>query len=182
MKTLASTVLLLAALAGSGLAAGQASTPAYLVAPSAGGAAVTDSSGNCVRTLEWTAGIAFEHCGRLRTLTIRSDALFAFNSAFVKGASQETLEKLAERLGSMRSVEGVEIVGHTDNVGSPGYNQRLSERRAVSTRQILIKHGIDPAKISILGMGERAPVADNETPEGRAKNRRVVIMFKGVPD
>jgi OOP family OmpA-OmpF porin len=180
MKAFASTAVLLAGLGCAGLAAAQASSPAYLSSPSAGGGIVTDSSGNCVRTIEWTAEMAFERCGRLRTLTIRSDALFGFNSAFFKGASQETMGKLAQRLAELRSVEAVQIVGHTDNVGPSSYNQRLSVRRADSTRQFLVKHGIDPAKITILGMGERAPAADNDTPEGRSKNRRVVIMFKGA--
>jgi outer membrane protein OmpA-like peptidoglycan-associated protein len=74
----------------------------------------------------------------------------------------------------------VQIVGHTDNVGPSAYNQRLSEQRADSIKVYLVKSGVDPAKIAILGVGERIPLADNATREGRARNRRVEIMFKGM--
>lgn len=118
---------------------------------------------------------------KVRTVTLQSDALFAFNSAFFKREGQPgDLEKLAQRARDLSSVEAVHIVGHTDNIGSSAYNQRLSERRAASMRDFFVKSGIDPAKITIMGMGERSPVADNATRDGRARNRRVVIMFKGL--
>lgn len=118
---------------------------------------------------------------KVRTVTLQSDALFAFNSAFFKREGQPgDLEKLAQRASGLSSIEAVHIVGHTDNIGSSAYNQRLSERRAASMRDFFVKSGIDPAKITIMGMGERSPVADNATRDGRARNRRVVIMFKGL--
>jgi OOP family OmpA-OmpF porin len=58
----------------------------------------------------------------------------------------------------------------------------LSVRRADSVKELLVKGGVDPSKITILGMGEREPAADNKTREGRAKNRRVVIMLKGLAE
>ncbi len=82
----------------------------------------------------------------------------------------------------MRSIEGVQIVSHTDSIGTTSYNEQLSVRRADSVKDFLIKRGVDPSKITILGMGERSPAADNTTPDGRAKNRRVVIMLKGMEE
>jgi OOP family OmpA-OmpF porin len=76
----------------------------------------------------------------------------------------------------------VQIVGHTDSIGPSTYNEQLSVRRADSVKDFLVKHGVDPSKITILGMGERSPAAQNSTPEGRAKNRRVIIMLKGLEE
>jgi OOP family OmpA-OmpF porin len=115
---------------------------------------------------------------QMRVVTLESDTLFAFDSASPQG----DLQTLTQRLGGLRSVEAVQIVGHTDNTGPAAYNERLSVRRADSIKELLVKNGVDPSKITILGMGERSPAAENSTPEGRAKNRRVVIMLKGMAE
>jgi OOP family OmpA-OmpF porin len=80
------------------------------------------------------------------------------------------------------SVESVQIVGHTDNTGAADYNQKLSEQRAATVKDFLVKNGVDPSKITILGKGQSSPIADNATTEGRAKNRRVDVMVKGAVD
>ncbi|MNH40347.1 Outer membrane porin F precursor [compost metagenome] len=67
------------------------------------------------------------------------------------------------------------MVGHTDSVGSDAYNQALSERRASSVAEYLLSQGVAPNKITSEGKGESQPIADNETEEGRAKNRRVEL-------
>jgi OOP family OmpA-OmpF porin len=115
---------------------------------------------------------------QMRVVTLESDTHFAFDSASLQG----DLERLAQRLGNLRSIEGVQIVGHTDSIGTTSYNEQLSVRRADSVKDYLVKRGVDPSKITILGMGERSPAADNTTPDGRAKNRRVVIMLKGMEE
>jgi len=69
----------------------------------------------------------------------------------------------------------IEIEGHTDNVGSAEYNQRLSEKRAKAVMDYLVKNGIDPERLSDRGYGLTRPVASNDTEEGRAKNRRVEL-------
>ena len=115
---------------------------------------------------------------QMRVVTLESDTLFAFDSASPQG----DLQTLTQRLGGLRSVEAVQIVGHTDNTGPAAYNEQLSVRRADSIRELLVKNGVDPSKITLLGMGERSPAAENSTPEGRAKNRRVVIMLKGLAE
>jgi outer membrane protein OmpA-like peptidoglycan-associated protein len=70
-------------------------------------------------------------------------------------------------------VSSIKVVGHTDNVGTDAYNQTLSERRANSVADYLLSQGVAPNKVSSEGKGESEPVAENDTEEGRAKNRRV---------
>jgi OOP family OmpA-OmpF porin len=115
---------------------------------------------------------------QMRVVTLESDALFAFDSA----SPENDLASLVQRLGGLRSVEAVQVIGHTDSMGPAPYNEVLSVRRADSVKELLVKGGVDPSKITILGMGEREPAADNKTREGRAKNRRVVIMLKGLAE
>jgi OmpA-OmpF porin, OOP family len=115
---------------------------------------------------------------QMRVVTVESDALFAFDST----SPESDLASLVQRLGGLRSVDAVEVIGHTDSMGPAPYNELLSVRRADSVKELLVKRGVDPAKITILGMGEREPAADNKTREGRAKNRRVVIMLKGMAE
>ena len=77
-------------------------------------------------------------------------------------------------------VEMVIATGHTDSVGTDAYNQKLSERRAAAVKDYLVSKGIPAAKVTTIGKGESQPVATNKTAEGRQKNRRVDIEFKGV--
>ncbi|MOA46899.1 Outer membrane porin F precursor [compost metagenome] len=72
-------------------------------------------------------------------------------------------------------VVSIKVVGHTDSVGSDAYNQALSERRASSVAEYLLSQGVAPNKVTSEGRGESQPIADNETEEGRAKNRRVEL-------
>ena len=72
----------------------------------------------------------------------------------------------------------ISIFGHTDSLGTDPYNDDLSERRANSVRDYLLNSGIPGREISVKGMGEGSPIADNNTRSGRAKNRRVVIEAK----
>lgn len=71
----------------------------------------------------------------------------------------------------------LDIDGHTDSVGSPQYNQALSERRAVSVGQYLSSRGVDPRRLLVVGFGQTRPIAPNETDAGRAQNRRVEIRI-----
>ena len=71
----------------------------------------------------------------------------------------------------------LDIDGHTDNTGSPEYNQALSERRAVSVAQYLNSRGVDQRRLLIVGFGEQRPVASNASDAGRAANRRVEIRI-----
>ena len=77
-------------------------------------------------------------------------------------------------------LEMVIATGHTDSIGSDAYNQKLSERRAAAVKDYLVSKGIAASKVTTIGKGESQPVATNKTAEGRQKNRRVDIEFKGV--
>lgn len=74
----------------------------------------------------------------------------------------------------------VSIEGHSDARGRPEANLRLSERRAASVRDALVALGADPARLSIRGLGSAQPIADNDSPEGRARNRRVEVIVEGA--
>lgn len=90
--------------------------------------------------------------------------------------SAQTLEDLYDFLSENPSVR-IKIIGHTDSVGSDASNQKLSEGRARSVRGEMISRGISADRIEYEGKGEMAPIATNETEEGRAKNRRVEFII-----
>jgi outer membrane protein OmpA-like peptidoglycan-associated protein len=85
--------------------------------------------------------------------------------------------KLDSIMGKLQdaSVASIKVVGHTDSVGSDEYNLDLSQKRASSVAGYLLGQGVAPNKVTSEGKGESEPVADNETEEGRAKNRRVEL-------
>nr|WP_314638105.1 OmpA family protein [uncultured Pseudomonas sp.] len=105
-------------------------------------------------------------------ITLPSDVLFAFNKSDLSPAAQSQLDSLMSKL-QFADVVSIKVIGHTDSVGSDEYNQALSERRASSVAAYLLSQGIAPSKLTSEGKGESQPLADNETDEGRAKNRRV---------
>ena len=90
--------------------------------------------------------------------------------------SDQVLEDLYDFLTENPTVR-IRIVGHTDNVGTLEANQRLSEGRARSVTNEMVKRGIDRHRIEYEGKGKTAPVATNDTEEGRAKNRRVEFII-----
>ncbi len=105
--------------------------------------------------------------------------LFAEDSAELLPESTPTLEEIAEMLESHPDLKIV-IEGHTDDRGDDAYNQTLSEKRAQSVRDYLVKrHGIDGERLTVEGHGETKPADTNDTPEGRHNNRRVEVA---VPD
>lgn len=94
----------------------------------------------------------------------------------IKPASYKELERLAQFIQEQNVV--VEISGHTDNVGGAAYNKDLSKNRAEATKNYFVKSGVNAARIKASGYGMDRPVVSNDTPEGRAQNRRVEIRFK----
>jgi len=102
---------------------------------------------------------------------------FETDSAKLMPGAKESLGKIAEILKRFPDRE-IRISGHTDSTGTERYNLRLSEERAKSVLdELKEKHGIDGDRMSYRGYGERKPVSENATPEGRAKNRRVEILI-----
>jgi len=102
--------------------------------------------------------------------------IFNTNSSTLDSSSYKQLDILADYLIN-KNVKLIQIIGHTDNVGSTRYNQKLSKMRAEAVKRYLVKKGINKLKIACYGYGERLPIADNSTISGRKANRRVVVKF-----
>ena len=114
-----------------------------------------------------------------QAITIQAEALFDFDKSVLKPAGKKSIDDAVAKMQKV-DVEIVIATGHTDSIGTDAYNQKLSERRATSVKEYMVSKGIPAAKITTLGKGKTQPVATNKTKEGRAKNRRVDIEFKGV--
>ena len=108
-------------------------------------------------------------------LNIPSDISFAVGRSDIQSNFAPVLDQFAQSLRNNPATE-VRIVGHTDSSGSDAVNNPLSVDRAASTRSYLASRGVDSRRITIDGMGERYPIATNDTAEGRARNRRVEIF------
>ena len=154
----------------------------------------------CWRDANWTPATAAEGCdGALvkaapapapapvapapapvaSKVTFAADAFFDFDKSVLKPEGKAKLDELASKVQGI-NLEVIVAVGHTDSVGSDAYNQKLSERRAQAVKAYLESKGIDKSRVYTEGKGEKQPVADNKTKEGRAQNRRVEIEVVGT--
>jgi OmpA-OmpF porin, OOP family len=106
--------------------------------------------------------------------TIEGDVAFDFDSARIKPEFYPELDQIAAALRE-NPAEQLSLVGHTDAIGTEQYNEGLSQRRAQSVAEYLQQAGVPGSRLITSGAGENQPVATNETPEGRAQNRRVEI-------
>ena len=111
-------------------------------------------------------------------VTYAADAFFDFDKSVIKPEGKAKLDDLVGKVKAI-NLEVIIAVGHTDSVGSDAYNQKLSLRRSQAVKAYLVSKGIDNTRIYTEGKGEKQPVADNKTKEGRAKNRRVEIEVVG---
>jgi outer membrane protein OmpA-like peptidoglycan-associated protein len=118
-----------------------------------------------------------EREGETLRVALSSDVLFDSGSATLKPGARDKLAEVARVLRKYPRTD-LEIVGHTDSRGGEAPNQKLSERRAAAVRDVLVREGVDPSRITTRGAGETRPVATNDTPEGRALNRRVEIVSR----
>ena len=112
-------------------------------------------------------------------VTMTSQTAFDTDSADIKPAFHSTLDKLADvvvRYGKTT----LTVVGHTDDLGSNAYNQKLSERRALSVAQFLESRRVNGMRLATAGRGELDPVASNASESGRQANRRVEIYVEAV--
>ncbi len=114
-------------------------------------------------------------------LVMKDSVLFDFDSYQLKPEAKEMLRKIAKTLNQNPDTV-ILIVGYTDSMGKFDYNVRLSEKRAEAVKNELVLNGVDPSRILTFGCGPKHPIAPNDTPEGRALNRRVEILVypKGV--
>ena len=169
-----------------------------------------NASGDCWRNASWTPATAAPGCGpapapapvvapppappapavapraapapqapAASKVTYAADAFFDFDKATLKPAGKAKLDDLVGKVKGI-NLEVIIAVGHTDNVGSDVYNQKLSVKRAESVKAYLVSKGIEKNRIYTEGKGEKQPVADNKTTEGRGKNRRVEIEVVGT--
>ena len=112
-------------------------------------------------------------------VTFAADVLFDFDKAVIKPEGKSKLDDISNKVKGI-NLEVVIGIGHADSVGSDAYNQRLSVRRAESVKAYLASKGIEANRVYTEGKGEKQPVADNKTADGRAKNRRVEIEVIGT--
>jgi OOP family OmpA-OmpF porin len=155
-----------------------------------------NSTGDCWRDANWTPATAAPGCGApaaaavvppkpaavvaaASKVTYAADAFFDFDKSVVKPAGKAKLDDLVSKVKGI-NLEVIIAVGHTDSIGSDAYNQKLSVRRAEAVKAYLVSKGIEKNRIYTEGKGEKQPVADNKTKEGRAKNRRVEIEVVGT--
>ena len=112
-------------------------------------------------------------------VTFAADAFFDFDKSVLKPEAKAKLDDLVGKTSAV-ALEVIIAVGHTDAVGTDGYNQKLSIRRSEAVKAYLVGKGIEKNRVYTEGKGEKQPVADNKTSEGRAKNRRVEIEVVGT--
>jgi outer membrane protein OmpA-like peptidoglycan-associated protein len=117
-----------------------------------------------------------ERVGEGIKITFDSGILFQTASADLQPTAEENIAGLAGVLQKYGDTN-ILVEGHTDSQGAEAYNQTLSEQRATSVASKLLTLGVSSARISTVGHGELMPIADNETAEGRALNRRVEIAI-----
>lgn len=109
-------------------------------------------------------------------LNMPNNITFDFNSAALKPQFHSVLNNVATTLNEYGQSR-IEVIGHTDSIGSDAYNQRLSEQRASAVAGYLSNRGISQGRMAVIGAGESRPVASNDTESGRAQNRRVEIVI-----
>lgn len=115
-------------------------------------------------------------------VSLSGDVTFDFDKATIREAAKPTLDRLAQLIAEGSSGPIV-IEGHTDAKGEDGYNKRLSQARAAAVKEYLVQKGVEPARLSTIGLGELRPVAPNansdgsDDEEGRQQNRRVEVIL-----
>lgn len=110
------------------------------------------------------------------TIVILNNLFFDTDKTKIRNISAQSLEELYQLLVKNPEMR-IRITGHTDNVGSRNYNMKLSRGRAKAVYDEMVRRGIDPNRMEAVGRGPLDPISDNDTPEGRAENRRVEFMI-----
>ena len=110
-------------------------------------------------------------------VTFKSDYLFAVGSANLNAGAFDEISRVSRVLNQYPDTN-IQVAGHTDSTGSEEFNQTLSVNRAENVKNALIGQGVNPGRITTIGFGESAPVADNSSESGRQLNRRVVITIR----
>ena len=127
-----------------------------------------------------STGVSVTRVGNQIILNMPSNITFAYDSAEVQPQFQATLDQVAGVLKQYDETY-IDVYGFTDSTGSESYNLHLSQRRAESVASYLESRGVQSARLGTEGYGEAHPIAPNDTPEGRAANRRVEIRLVPIP-
>jgi OOP family OmpA-OmpF porin len=121
-------------------------------------------------------------------INLSSTELFDFDKSVVKPEARAKLDsEVIGKLRDLREIRYILVNGHADRIGSPQYNQKLSERRAEAVRAYLVSKGVDASKVETLGFGKTLPVKScpqqprKQLIECLAPNRRVVVEVQGTP-
>ena len=112
-------------------------------------------------------------------VTYAADTFFDFDKSVLKPEGKAKLDDLVSKIKTI-NLEVIIAIGHTDSIGSNSYNQKLSVRRSEAVKAYLVSKGIEKNRVYTEGKGEKQPVADNKTSQGRAKNRRVELEVVGT--
>ena len=127
----------------------------------------------------WASGHVAAADAPVEKVVVRAIAHFDFDRASIRPQDQA---RILEEVGKMKGVtwQTVTATGHTDSIGASTYNERLSAERAGAVKSYLVGKGLDPAMINTAAKAAAAPLAKNDSPTGRANNRRTEIEFQGV--
>jgi outer membrane protein OmpA-like peptidoglycan-associated protein len=112
-------------------------------------------------------------------ITLSGQVLFVTGKSELLPAAQDQLDQVAKALKDQGDVKPMVVEGYTDSVGTDSSNLTLSKNRAEAVRSYLVSKGFPSDKITSVGKGKANPVASNDTPDGRANNRRVEIVIAG---
>ena len=116
-----------------------------------------------------------------KTMIVFDGKIFFFlDDTRLQEQSHGILDRIVEVMEENPQVTKVRVEGHTDNQGSESYNRDLSQRRAEAVVAYLKAHGVEASRLEAMGFGEELPIAENDTPEGRARNRRVEFVITEI--
>jgi outer membrane protein OmpA-like peptidoglycan-associated protein len=166
-----------------GLLALLAGTPASAESNAPGVTYFSAANSEAIQEADITSALAVPRGTRIEPSappTVRLPIFFEFNSTELRPESKTLLDKVGAALSS-NELESFRfsVEGHTDSIGSEGYNSSLSTERAAAVKSYLVAQGVPPDRLGTVGHGEAAPVADNDTDEGRQRNRRVELINLG---
>jgi outer membrane protein OmpA-like peptidoglycan-associated protein len=140
----------------------------------AAGAIIGDYMHRQKKELEQIEGVDVVQDGEQLRVKFENAILFDTDSYTLKPTSKDELQQMADVLNRYPDTN-LQVVGHTDNTGSDAYNQRLSEQRAYAVKDYLVTSGVAGQRLNARGLGEQAPIASNDSPDGRQQNRRVEV-------
>jgi outer membrane protein OmpA-like peptidoglycan-associated protein len=156
--------------------AAQAAGEARTRAEAAGAAATGAASAAGAAQARAAAGVARATGTAAETMVDSATVRFAFDHWDLDDRAQSALADLLKRLEGQSAVV-LTLEGHTDSIGTDGYNFELSRKRAEAVRRFIVDRGINLRRIEFIGFGETHPSTTNATPAGRAENRRVLIKL-----